>query len=69
MEDMEKLTDQQMGVEAGLGAFMEIPDEAFVQLSPLFLEQIEKSFASSNELNLIIQQLNARGDKLEDVLD
>lgn len=69
MEDMEKLTDQEMGIEAGLGAFMEIPDEAFVQLSPLFLEQIEKNFTSSNQLNLMIQQMNARGDKLEDVLD
>lgn len=58
-----------MGVEAGLGAFVEIPDEAFAQISPLFLEQIEKNFTSSNQLNLMIQQMNARGDKLEDVLD
>ena len=69
MEDLSALQASEEGVEMGIGAFMEIPDEAFITLSPIFLEQIEKNFSSSNQLNLMIQQMNARGDKLEDVLN
>lgn len=69
MEDLNALQASEEGVEMGIGAFMEIPDDAFVTLSPIFLEQIEKNFSSSNQLNLMLQQMNARGDKLEDVLD
>lgn len=68
IEDIDNLSNQEAGLEAGLTAFMEAPDEAFVQIAPLFLEEIEKNFSSSNQLNLMIQQMNARGDKLEDVL-
>lgn len=68
MEDLNELNTQSLDLDAGIDAFMKIPDDVFVKLSPVFVEQIEKNFSSTNQLNLMIQQLNARGDKLEDVL-
>ena len=69
MKDLDQIVTQQEDTDMGLSAFMEIPDEAFLQISPLFLEELEKNFTSSNQLNLMIQQINSRGEKLEDVLD
>lgn len=69
LKDIENLSSEQLSFNQSIDAFMNIPDEAFVQISPLFLEEIEKNFSSTNELNLMLQQMNMRGEKLEDVLD
>lgn len=69
MEELKKLSTEGLTTEETIGAFIAIPDEIFVQVAPLFLEELGKSFSSSNQLTLMIQQMNARGDKLEDVLE
>jgi dUTP pyrophosphatase len=68
MENLNAIQNSSEANELGIEALMQIPDEAFAQISPVFLDTIEKEFSSSNQLNLMIQQMNARGDKLEDVL-
>lgn len=69
IEELNNLSEKNLSAEDSIGALLAIPDEAFVHFSPLFLEEVSKNFSSSNQLNLMIQQMNARGDKLEDVLD
>lgn len=68
MEDLNAIQASNKTVGDDITALMNIPDDAFAALSPVLIEQLEKNFTSSNQLNLMIQQLNARGDKLEDVL-
>ena len=39
MKDLDQIASQQEGTDMGLSAFMEIPDEAFLQILRLFLEE------------------------------
>lgn len=52
-----------------LGGLLALPDEDFMQLSPVFLEELSKSYMSSNDRIAMVQMLNVQGVKIEDLQD
>lgn len=55
--------------DAGLeeiGSLLAMPDNQFVLIAPIFLEELEKTYNDVNTQMLMIQTLNASGHKLDD---
>lgn len=50
-----------------LGAVLALPDDQFAILSPIFLDELEKSFNNISDKLILVQTLNAAGVKVEDV--
>jgi dUTP pyrophosphatase len=67
------LFDQIQSVDPSLGGMEEIaallamPDEQFVFLAPIFLEELEKRYKDINNQMEIVQLMNVRGFKSEDI--
>jgi dUTP pyrophosphatase len=69
LQSLEELGNDEESIDESFEMLMEIPDDIFVKAYPLLLEEIEKSFTANGQLTLMLQQINMRGDKLEDVLE
>ena len=60
-------------VNPGLGGFDELammltlPDEQFIILAPIFLDELEKSYNNVQDKIFIAQAVNAAGQKVEDI--
>jgi dUTP pyrophosphatase len=60
-------------VNPGLGGFDELamllslPEEQFVLIAPVFLDELEKSFNNVQDKVFIAQAVNAAGQKMEDI--
>ena len=69
----EELLSNIESVNPELGGFEEmammlsLPEEQFVILAPVFLDELEKSFNNIDDKLFIAQAVNASGQKLEDV--
>lgn len=50
-----------------LSALMNLPDEQFALLAPVFLEELEKSFNNPNDQLVMAQAMNAAGLTVEDI--
>lgn len=70
--DFEKVIDEikKMSPELGgfdeLAALLELPDDQFALLAPLFLSELEKAFNNPNDQMMMVQSLNLAGLKAED---
>ena len=62
---------QQVNPEMGgfeeIASLLSLPDEQFNIISPVFLDELEKSFSNSNDRLLMIQYMNAGNIKAEDL--
>jgi hypothetical protein len=56
-----------MGGFDEFAVMLSLPEEQFVLLAPVFLEELEKSFNNVQDKIFIAQAVNAAGQKLEDV--
>ena len=69
----EKLLSEVEKVNPAMGGFEELamllvlPDEQFVLLAPIFLEELEKSFNNIDDKLFLAQAMNAAGTKVEDM--
>ena len=69
----EIILDGVQKINPALGGFDEVsmllalPEEQFVILAPIFLEELEKSFNNVQDKIFIAQAVNAAGQKLEDI--
>ena len=59
----------QLGGMEELGALLTLPDEQFVLIAPIFLEELQKSINNIDDKLLLIQAMNVSGTKLEDLRD
>lgn len=59
----------QLGGMEELGALLSLPDEQFVLIAPIFLEELQKSINNIDDKLLLIQAMNVSGTKLEDLRD
>lgn len=66
LKEIEAVTPTMGGFEE-LSAILELPDEQFALLSPIFLEELEKSFNNPNDRLLMAQAMNAAGMTVEDI--
>ena len=64
-------TLQEMNPELGgfdeLGAMLALPEEQFVILAPVFLNELEKGFHNINDQMVMVQSMNIMGLKTENV--
>lgn len=58
-----------MGGMDELAMLLSLPDEAFSQIGPVFLDELEKSYNNVNDKLFLAQAMNAAGLKMEDVQD
>ena len=69
----EKLLDEINKINPGLGGFDEmamllgLPEEQFMILAPVFLDELEKSYNNVQDRIFIAQAVNAAGQKMEDI--
>lgn len=63
---MEKVNPAMGGFEE-LAMLLVLPDEQFVLLAPIFLEELEKSFNNIDDKLFLAQAMNAAGTKVEDM--
>lgn len=59
--------DPELGGFEGIAALLVLPDEQFAFLSPVFLNEIEKTFTNVNTQLSLVQMMNVAGVKLEDI--
>lgn len=52
-----------------LGGLLNLPEDDFAQLAPVFLQELSQSYMSSNDRIAMVQMLNAQGIKIEDIKD
>lgn len=50
-----------------LSALLDLPEEHFTLLAPIFLEELEKAFNNPNDQLIMAQTLNAAGKTVEDI--
>ena len=50
-------------------ALLSLPDEQFALIAPLFLDELEKSFNNVEDKILLVQMMNLKGVKLEDLYE
>ena len=69
----EKLLEEIKKINPSLGGFDELammlslPDEQFVLIAPIFLDELEKSYNNVQDKIFIAQAVNATGQKMEDI--
>ena len=69
----ENFVKQIENINPALGGFEEfsallsLPDENFVLIAPLFLDELEKSFNNAEDKLFLIQSMNVQGTRLEDL--
>ena len=69
----EKLLAEVEKVNPAMGDFRELamlltlPDEQFILIAPIFLEELEKSFNNIDDKLFLAQAMNAAGTKVEDM--
>ena len=68
MAEIEKVNPNMGGTEE-LSMLLSLPEEQFVILAPIFLEELEKSFNNIEDKLFIAQAMNASGTKMEDLQD
>ena len=68
MAEIEKVNPNMGGAEE-LSMLLSLPEEQFVILAPIFLEELEKSFNNIEDKLFIAQAMNASGTKMEDLQD
>lgn len=56
-----------MGSFDEMAALLALPDEQFILLAPIFLNELEKSFNNIEDKIFVAQAVNASGQRLEDV--
>ena len=56
-----------MGDFKELAMLLTLPDEQFVLIAPIFLDELEKSFNNIDDKLFIAQAMNAAGTKVEDM--
>ena len=66
MNEIENINPALGGLEE-LGVLMTLPDEQFAIISPIFLEEMEKSMNNIDDKLLLIQAMNLNGTKLEEL--
>lgn len=59
----------EMGGFEELAALLSLDDKQFSILAPVFLDELEKSFASSNDRLLLAQAMNSTDTKVEDIVE
>ena len=71
----ENFVKQVENVNPALGGFEEfsallsLPDENFALIAPLFLDELEKSFNNTEDKMFLVQTMNVKGTRLEDLQD
>lgn len=50
-----------------IGALLSLPDNQFVLLAPVFIEELEKSYNQENTQLLMVKAMNTIGRKVEDI--
>lgn len=66
MEEIGKINPELGGFEE-LAALLSLPDEHFVLLSPVFLDELERTYNHVEDKVFIAQAANAAGQKVEDI--
>ena len=66
MNEIEKINPQLGGFEE-LGAMLVLPDEHFALISPIFLDEMQKSMNNIDDKLLLVQAMNLNGTKLEEL--
>ena len=56
-----------MGGFDEMAMMLSLPEEQFVILGPIFLEELERSYSNAQDKIFVAQAVNAAGQKLEDV--
>ena len=65
-ESIEKVSPQLGGFDE-FAMMLSLPEEQFVLLAPIFLEELEKGFNNVQDKIFIAQAVNAAGQKMEDI--
>lgn len=68
LEEVNDINPALGGMEE-LAMMLALPDDAFSQLAPVFLDELEKSFNNINDKMLMVEAMNTAGLKFEDVQD
>ena len=63
---IEKISPQLGGFDE-MAMILSLPEEQFIILAPIFLDELEKSFNNVQDKIFIAQAVNAAGQKLEDI--
>ena len=66
LENVNKFTPES-GAFNELGVLLQMPEEQFAILAPIFIDSIEKSFNNTEDRLLLAQAVNAAGLRLEDI--
>ena len=66
LEGVEKINPQLGGFDE-LAVLLAMPEDQFVLLAPVFLDELEKSFNNVQDKVFIAQAVNAAGQKLEEI--
>lgn len=66
IKELESINPNLGGFEE-LSALLNLPDEQFALLAPVFLEELEKSFNNPNDQLMMAQAMNAAGLTVEDI--
>lgn len=66
LSEVEKVNPEMGGFEE-IAALLTLPDEQFVLISPIFLNELEKSFNNIDDKLFLAQAMNASGTKVEDM--
>ena len=65
-ENIEKITPELGGMDE-ISVLLTLPDEQFIILAPIFLDELEKGLNNIDDKLFIAQAVNASGAKLEDI--
>ena len=65
-EGIEKISPQIGGFDE-LAVMLQLPEEQFALLAPVFIEELEKTFNNVQDKIFIAQAVNAAGQKIEDI--
>ena len=66
MNEIENINPSLGGFEE-LGAMLALPDEHFALISPIFLDEMQKSMNNIDDKLLLVQAMNLNGTKLEEL--
>ena len=66
LNQIEKINPELGGFEE-ISALLSLPDEQFVLIAPIFLEELQKSLNNTEDKLMLIQTMNVSGTKLEDL--
>ena len=66
MKEVENINPELGGFEE-LGVLLGLPDEEFVLIAPIFLDELQKSMNNIDDKLLLVQAMNIEGTKLEDL--